>query len=276
LAQEIRDWLSVTKACHTVTECDTELGIVTNRDKTNRRKIYQRLVEEGIIARIEDRPGTFRVIERESNSLDFMSADTGTVIPFKWPFELETLVNIYPKNLIVIAGTSNAGKTAFLLDFIRLNMAQFKINYFSSEMSPEELRLRLEKFDMALSEWRFKPYERTSNFADAVISDAVNIIDYLELTDNFYKVAGELKAIFDKLTTGIAIVAIQKKQGAALGRGGDFSLEKARLYLSMEGNELKIVKAKNYAKANYNPNGLTIGFHLVSGAKFIESYRTKS
>jgi len=33
-----------------------------------------------------------------------------------WPFKLENLVHLYPKNIIVLAGASNTGKTAFLLN----------------------------------------------------------------------------------------------------------------------------------------------------------------
>ena len=137
-------------------------------------------------------------------------------------------------------------------------------------MGAEELRLRLEKFELPLSDWKFKPYERASNFGDAIVPDAVNIVDYLELTDNFYQVGGQLKAIFDRLTTGIAIIAIQKKAGIDMGRGAEFSLEKARLYLSMDSGELKIIKGKNWAQPGQNPNGKVFTFKLVNGANFIE------
>jgi hypothetical protein len=272
LAAEVREWVLSSRGVFLSSDFVREAGLssMSSREfNKNLSKVFERLVKDGVIERVGERRGHFRRIERECEALDFLSASP-EILPVKWPFELEKLVNIYRKNLAVVAGTSNAGKTAFLLDFVRLNMASFPINYFSSEMGPEELRLRLEKFDLSLTDWRFKPYERAANFADAIIPDAINVVDYLELTDNFYKVAGELKSIFDKLTTGLAVIALQKKAGASVGRGGDFSLEKARLYLSMDPGEMKIIKAKNWAQPGHNPNNLKIRFKLVNGARFIE------
>jgi len=62
---------------------------------------------------------------------------------------------------------------------------------------------------------------------------------------------------------------LQKKAGEELGRGGAFSLEKARLYLSMDSGELKVVKAKNWALPGENPNGRVFHFKLVDGCKFL-------
>ena len=38
------------------------------------------------------------------------------------PFELENLVKIMPGNIIVVAGEPDAGKTAFLLNVLLLNL----------------------------------------------------------------------------------------------------------------------------------------------------------
>jgi hypothetical protein len=139
-------------------------------------------------------------------------------------------------------------------------------------MGPEELKLRITKFpDFNKTFWRkFKPRERASNFADAISPNSVNIIDYFEISDNFYAIGGELRAIHDKLKDGIAIIAIQKKGTADLGRGAEFSLEKPRLYLTMNPGELKIVKGKNWAQPGRNPNGMVFKFKLINGAEFLE------
>jgi Bifunctional DNA primase/polymerase, N-terminal len=271
LAAEAREWVLSSSGVFMSSDFVREAGLssMSSREfSKNLSKVFERLVKDGVIERGGGRRGQYRRIERECEAIDFFTASS-EILPLKWPFELEKLVNIYRKNLIVVAGASNAGKTALLLNVVRLNMGRFPVHYFSSEMGSEELRLRLEKFDIPLPEWNFKANERGANFADAIRPDSVNVIDFLEITDNFYKVAGELKAIFDRLTTGIAIVALQKRQGAKLGRGGDFSMEKARLYLSMEPGELTIVKGKNWAQPGKNPNGLTIKFKLIQGAKFI-------
>ena len=139
-------------------------------------------------------------------------------------------------------------------------------------MGPEEMKLRLLKFDdLRLRDWKFHPRERSSNFADAIVPDSINIIDYLEVNKDFYEVGGEIKGIFDRLNKGVAIIAIQKKTGADTGRGGEFTLEKPRLYLAIDSGTIKIVKGKNWANNEINPNGLTWTFKLVGGAKFIET-----
>ena len=149
-----------------------------------------------------------------------------------------------------------------------LNMSSHRIHYFSSEMGSIELRDRLSKFDLPLTAWKFDPRERSSNFADVIAADEINIIDFLEIHDEFYRVGAMIKEIFDKLKSGIAIIALQKNPNTDYGLGGLRSLEKARLYLAMEPGRIKIVKAKNWA-GQENPNGLMLDFKLVQGCKFI-------
>jgi hypothetical protein len=150
-------------------------------------------------------------------------------------------------------------------------MGKFKINYFSSEMGAMELRARLQKFEGNLQHWKdnvnFR--ERSSNFADVVKPNDVNIIDFLEVTEDFFKVGGMIKEIYDKLKKGIAIIALQKNKGRDLGLGAERSIEKARLYLSIEHGKIKIIKGKNWANPEVNPNGMQWSFKLVQGSKFI-------
>ena len=86
-----------------------------------------------------------------------------------------------------------------------------------------------------------------------------------------YKVGGEIKKIFDKLTTGVCIIAIQKDETKVYARGEAFTAEKARLYISMNPGELKVVKAKNWKQPGNNPNVRTFKYKLVDGCKFREA-----
>jgi hypothetical protein len=271
LTEEVKEWVMTTSGNFLTTDLFRELGLTT-RDNKKKAVVYLlRLEKEGIVTKCGMKRGCYRAIEKDAPLIDYLSADISHVFDIKWPFELEKWVNIYPHNVIVVAGTANAGKTAFMLNTVKLNMNKFPIEYFSSEMGAEELKLRLSKFeDIALRDWRFHPRDRAGNFADAIAPDAVNIVDYLEINKDFYEVGEMIKAIHDRLGKGIAIVAIQKKTGADYGRGGEFSLEKPRLYISIEAGNLKILKAKNWADPEVNPNGLTWQFKLVGGAKFLE------
>jgi len=273
LADTIQEFFSVTSGYISVTECDKELGIVTLRDKNNRRQVFRRLVEAGIIERTGSKAGHYRRIEKDSTRLDWESADCSAIYQIKWLFEIEKLVNLYPKNIAIVAGSSNSGKTALLLNLAHLNASDHPVRYFSSEMGPEELKLRLSNFeDVGQEEWRgIEFFDRSTSFAHAIEPDSLNIIDYLELSDNFFAVGGEIREIFDRLNKGIAVIALQKKAGSELGRGAEFTLEKARLYLSMDKGKIKIVKAKNWAQKGRNPNGKEWEFKLVNGSKFVSS-----
>jgi len=155
-------------------------------------------------------------------------------------------------------------------------MEKHEVVYFSSEMGELELQDRLKQFEGPLKSWKVSFKERSSNFADVIRPDAINIIDYLEVHDEFYKVGLYIKEISDKLVNGIAIIAIQKNKGNEYGLGGGRGLEKARLYLSMEPGKIKIVKAKNWANSAKNPNGMECEFKLSSGWKFSHGVWRKS
>lgn len=276
LAKDIQDWLSVTDHYISVTECDEALQIVTSEQKSNRRVIFHRLVKDGILERDPKRPGAFRKIE-DASPIDFLNA-SDTPFDIKWPFGLEEYALIHPKNIIVIAGVQNAGKTALVLNVARLNMARHRgrIRYVSSEMGGSELKGRLQKFDIPLKDWKAVDFrEKSSNFADIIMPDGLNIIDFYEISDKFWLIADDLKRIYDKLNKGIAIVCLQKSAGKSEGRGGDFGLEKPRLYLNLDpdppdGAVLTIRKAKAWAREGRNPNWYKTRFKIVNGSRLIQ------
>jgi len=271
LTQEIRDWISITWHSISITDALLNITNITNADRPKVTVIMNRLVKEGILERVPNKNGVYRKVDTDVEAMDFLNAETESVNLWL-PFNLHKMVDLMPGNIIVIAGEPNAGKTAFLLNVIRQNMSNFKIHYFNSEMGSSELKKRLNNFDdIALSDWKFNAYERSDNFADVIKqgNGNINIIDYLEIHDNFYEVGGKLAEIHKKLKGAIAIVALQKNQGVDVGLGGFRGLEKPRLYLSMAPNALKIVKAKNW-KASENPNGKQIRFKLAAGCKLIK------
>ena len=271
IKEKVREWVSVTSGDMSVTDCYKSFGAVTTSDKSGIRQAFTRLEKESFIVRCGNRDGCYRLIEKDAPLIDFLNVNLNDPYPIKWPFGIEQYVDLYPGNVVVIAGEANAGKTALMLNVVRQNMNRLKIEYFSSEMGPEEFHLRLRKFpDINLSDWRFSPRQRSTKFEDVIVPDSLNIIDYLEVTKDFYEVGGEIKGIFDRLGKGIAIIALQKKKGSDIGRGGDFTLEKPRLYMAMQPGELKIVKGKNWANPDINPNNMTFKFRLVAGCKFIE------
>ncbi len=270
LSAMVREWVMTEPGLILTERVHKEL-VLTSRDlKKQANEVLRRMAEEGKLTPCGDSRGCYRRIE-ESEDIDWQAADVDNIYKIAWPFELEKLVTLYPGNIVVLAGAQNVGKTAMLYNLIKLNQYTHKVVYFNSESGPEEMKVRLSKFeDMSIKDWRFLAKERSSNFADAIFPNRLNIIDYLEITDNFFLIGGEIKKIHDRLKKGIAVIALQKKTGAKLGRGAEFSLEKPRLYLSMDSGKLEIVKGKNWANPEINPNGMVFSFKLLHGCKFLE------
>jgi len=270
LAKEIKEWVSGTTAWFSYEELDREVVTKSLQERDNRRQIIKRLKESGVLEAHPRDNKLYRFINSNVRLIDFKSAGNSVPLAVKYPFEIERYFDTFPGNIICIAGTPDAGKTAFLLNFVRLNMDSFSIFYQSSEMGEAELASRLSNFEgIALEDWTFTAEERSSNFADIIRPDCVNIIDYMELCGDFYMVADYMRQIYEKLKTGIALIALQKDPKSEQGRGGTFSLEKPRLYLNMDPGKVTIRKAKNWTDPTYNPNKLQLGFRLVGGCNFI-------
>jgi len=273
LTQELRELIMTTSGNISTTFVYSCQHLTTREEKKKAQVILGRLVKEGLIERTGNQAGVYRRIEHDCDQMDFLGADTET-LDIWLPFKLHNLVETMPGNIILVAGDQNAGKTGLLLNIIQANMSKFDIHYFNSEMGASELKKRLLKFapETTLKEWNFKAYERSSRFADVIKpgNGKINIIDFLELHDNFYEVGGMLSDIHRKLHGAIAIVALQKNPGSDVGLGGFRSLEKPRLALAMGHGYLKIVKGKNWATEK-NPKDLQVNYKIVQGCRFVQT-----
>ena len=267
LSQMVREWVSSSYGIIYSSEFHKVHHTSSLEDHKNISNVLGRLCDEGLIQRYGNKSGCFRIIDATEEEIDFLNCPTDC-LDLKWPFEIERYVRIFPKNIVIIAGSPDAGKTAFLLNLVEMNMNSQKIFYFSSEMSGTEFKDRMSNFERKLDSWKVKLIERGSNFQDVIRPDAVNIIDFLEIHDDFYQVGGLIKDIYDCLKKGTAIIALQKNKGAKLGLGGFRSMEKARLYLTLDDHKLRIEKAKNWTNSRVNPNKLELEFKLHQGCIF--------
>lgn len=276
IAEEVRDFVMTTSGHFLTTDCHKGPQATTRQEKKAVVMALLRLHEQGVIERYGNKNGCYRRIE-EAPPIDFLNA-SDTPFDILWPFGLENFALIHPKNIIVIAGTQNAGKTAFVLNVTRMNMSRYrgKIRFVSSEMGDSELKGRLRRFEIPLEDWKEVDFrEKSSNFSDIIMPDGLNIVDFYEISDKFWLIADDLKRIYDKLNKGIAIVCLQKSPGKNEGRGGDFGLEKPRLYLNLDpdppdGAILTIRKAKAWAVEGRNPNWYKTRFKIVNGSKLIQ------
>jgi len=270
----IRDWVVTTTGTFTYKDLFFEKGITDPGNMDYSYVVMKRLCEEKLIKAINGRHGTFRLLDKDAPLLNWKGIDDPAAIDIQWPFELEKYINIHQRNVIVIGGDPNQGKTAFLYNVISLNWRKHRIVLFDSENSEQELALRFSQFPDS-KEWpNDLVRDRSHDFADVIEPDSWNLIDYLEIHDSFYMIGRYLREIRDALGQGIAIVAIQKSKGADLPLGRDFSQQIARLVLTIDPGVLTIRKAKSPAVRNMNPNNMKFTFHLEDGARFTDIHKS--
>lgn len=226
------------------------------------------LVKTGFLERVGDKRGQYRKRQIDLEELDFVNADDSPV-DIWLPLRLSDMANTMPGNIIIIAGAKDSGKSAFCLNIIKENMRKdWDIHYFSSEMGAGEIKLRLGKDPyLSLDQWNFKAYSRAGDFADVVRPgpNSLNIIDFFETFDDFYKVAGGLKAIHNRLQGAVCVVCLQKNPHNDTGLGGYRTLEVCRIALALDKGKAKIVVAKNFRDPEKNPVGLICKYKLVNG-----------
>lgn len=199
-----------------VTDCYKDLDLVTSSYKTAARVTLHRLVQEGVIEPHGNGRGCYRLVDRGAEELKWWKADTSKTMSIHLPLDLHNLVKFFPKTVIIVASLPNAGKTAFLLNVALLNKDAFPVTYFSTEMSLEELKDRLDKFVELrminnINEWRKISFKsRFNNFHNVIDPNGLNIIDYLDITSDAYTIHDRINEIFQKLDRGLAVIAIQK------------------------------------------------------------------
>lgn len=275
LTKEIREWVLTTNGNFSTTFAYNELDLTTKDNKKKAGVIFGRLCEEGIIERFGDKRGHFRRIERDMVFESLLDA-TDEPVDVWLPLRLNRMARIFPGNIICIAGAPNSGKTAFMLACTRQNFRKHNVRFLSSEMGIDEAKGRIIQFpDISIEEWQknWQFSEAYDNFQDRILTGKgnLNIIDYLEQPEGeAFRAAEQLKQIHKKLDGAVAIIAIQKNRGVArdTGVGGDQTLAKPRLYISMDYGTAKIVKCKSWVQDQDNPNWKVCDFKLHAGCQF--------
>ena len=215
----------------------------------------------------------YKVVDDSLVPINFQQAG-GSRYDLILPFGIHQYCFLYRKNIMIVYGSKDAGKTALLLNIVKMNMIKHRILYFSSEMVEDEFANRLKNDDdLSLSDWKFEPYERSYDFQEVIDPDSLNIIDFLELGGDeaeYYKGVSLIRKIYDKLENGIAIIACQKNKEAELPKGGSGLLEKARIALSLDPGKATITVAKNWTEqTRSSPRGKSWTYNLIGGINIV-------
>jgi len=246
--------------------------VLWNLSEVNKKKLIKKVGNK------------FKVVDDSLVLLDWKKADPSNIYPLILPFGIHQYCVMYRKNIMIIFGSKDAGKTALMLNIIKLNMNQFRTLYFNSEMGEAELNNRISKFEgMKPEDWNFESYERSHDFEDAIDPDGLNLIDFLELGGDdaeYYKVPAYIRRIYDGLNLGVAVIALQmntgsKKYPVRFPKGGEGALEKARVAIKLDPGKVTLAVAKNWAPGiTENPRGKTWAYKLVNGVNIINPQET--
>lgn len=217
----------------------------------------------------------FKIVDDSRVAINF-KAGSGSKFDLILPFGIHQYCFLYRKNIMIIYGSKDAGKTALILNIIRLNMNNHRTLLFSSEMVEDELRNRLAKAEgMELDDWNFEAYERSYAFNEVIDPNGFNLIDFLELGGDeaaYYDGVALIRRMYDVLDGGVLVVAIQKNKNAEYPKGGTGMLEKARIALSLDDNMATLTVAKNWADGVTSaPRGKAWSYNLVGGINIVNS-----
>lgn len=274
LTSDLREWIAQQSGNIKVTNAYHDVTIATLKEKAKVRAIFSRFVKEGLIEPYGKVAGTYRVIDQNAPDLDIFGEDE-PLIEVRYPLGIHKFFETMDKNIVLFAADPDGGKTCFALNFVRMNMNRnIPIRFQTSEMSIRELRRRLKLFepDVPYENWKnvnFK--ERSSDWQDLIIPNGINIVDYIDMDEDFYLAGKHIRAIHEKLTTGMCFVCMQKKPGQNYAYGGVGTAKLPRLYVVFEknppeGNIAKIIKCKNRVPGTEDHSFRQCHFKIVNGS----------
>jgi hypothetical protein len=243
-------------------------------DRYQAEKVLQQLAKEQKIAWVSNAHGVFRPVDSNPCLMNLDDPDQDTA-PIDLPFDLHTIVCLYPKNVIICAGEKDAGKTAFSMNAAYMNRNAMQVTYFNSEMGTAELKARIRKFPQdrfPFKEWKkIRWIELAHRFEDLIDPNGFNVIDFLEVGKEAFTVTEDIRRAFDKLEKGLLLIVMQKRVAKEYAVGGEGTLEKARLAINLKRRDMKnvcqITVAKNWTGVIRSPRGYECEYHVYDGGK---------
>ena len=89
LSQRVSSYVRDTSGWWDTRELDIELGITLAKDKENRKKILQRLREQGVIEQHPKVNRQWRYVDTRVTHLAFKVANSAGALPLRWPLRIE-------------------------------------------------------------------------------------------------------------------------------------------------------------------------------------------
>ena len=277
--KEVDKWLTLHKG--ETFDLATICAQIDIKNRDDRHSVVKKLSYECSKENLEKSNRLYSCIDKTCTYVDWIHATQVKPINVKWPYGIDDgtrfgfdgAVHVSPGDIIVIAGLSNMGKSLFCINLLWENMDNYPCTLMGNEYTPSKFARRISKMT-----WKnpingeggpkFELIERRENWKAIIRPDNFNIIDWINLEDNFYRIGSIIEGIQSKLKTGIAVIALQKDASKALGLGGGFSEHMSSLYLTIDKlpgdnnrmGKMTCRKAKEWS--GHNPNGEMYSFEV--------------
>ena len=283
----VKDWLDLHKG--ETFDLDVICRQLEINERENRkyvaielnRKVEQKFLEKNT----NSRPATYRYVDKTVKDIKWAEASSKDELFVRFPishyddtyFPFGEYIVTRPADIWVVAGVSNKGKSTLVRNLLWDNMDLMPCRMMVSEYAPGRFKSVVSRMTWANplktdGTPKFELIERHSDWRYAIAPDALNIIDWIGLGDNFWEIRTIIEGIQDTLRGGMAIIVLQKNEGKTLGEGGAFSEQRASVYLNIDSGVLTVRKIKE-CKNNMYFDGKSYGFDVIDGGAGLADIR---
>jgi len=282
ISGNFNEFIATNKGWFSPVDIRREYDIASDEGKT----ILRELLKEALEGKVLEHEGLkYRVVDTDCREIDWFNADEKQYIELNLPFRLHEYLKLFA-GVVVITGEKGKGKTAFMYDTIFRNINPERPQHlFASDNIEVEIRERflsiLEDKNMALpGPELLRVWERHSNFADVIVRDGINYIDYLDVNTDFYSIGQEIDDIHRATGNGITFIGLQKNPKEKLGVGGIYSWKKSQVYIVLAEpgdsaiaeqwqGELILKRTRGRVDKLMDPTGWKRYYYIQEGFKFI-------
>jgi len=128
ITQEVEDLLYFRgSAGAKLSDIYNDLRLTTKEEKGAARGALLRLASRSVAEKVDSgNTGFYRIINKDLDEVQFIEQEDASTqaFPLWLPLGLNDLCEVYAKNLIIVAGSKGAGKTALLLNIAIANQHQ--------------------------------------------------------------------------------------------------------------------------------------------------------
>jgi hypothetical protein len=227
-------------------------AVFKKKTKKKIRDYLSDLFKKGKVLREEKgkEKGKYRKTEEEEEDFEDWKKEDQEDYGIYLPLNLHEEVLILNGDCILVEGSTNAGKTAFCLQTIGMNLTNDKpILYIYAEgttgMFKKKLSMITQVAKEHLTDVLSKRVRATQKGGDQDLCirqhnhGGIAIVDYISPKDGeYYRLATQVKEIQEALNgVGVAIACVQKASNQQVGRGGEGIRERPILCLTLDHKE---------------------------------------